>query len=68
MNSGSYIISRISCHGCANYVRDGNSNIEELPVIGWTYVKSMNDENKFKEGKVILEIKFINRENWNQVS
>jgi len=42
MLSGKHLVSDIKCNNCGDYV-------------GWTYQKAFTPENKFKEGKSVLE-------------
>lgn len=46
MTTGLHIICEISCMECDAYV-------------GWTYVTAFNPDQKFKEGKFILEKELI---------
>ncbi|KAI9019615.1 Yippee/Mis18 [Phycomyces nitens] len=42
MSTGTHIVRSISCCKCKI-------------VLGWTYIKAFKEENKYKEGKFILE-------------
>lgn len=44
MTTGQYAVQDISCRGCSSYV-------------GWSYVKSYEESEQYKEGKYILEVK-----------
>ncbi|CAO3609813.1 unnamed protein product [Cunninghamella echinulata] len=46
MTTGVHIVKDISCCQCNT-------------LLGWTYVKAYDDENKYKEGKFILEKKLL---------
>ncbi|KAL0092955.1 Yippee/Mis18 [Phycomyces blakesleeanus] len=46
MSTGTHTVRSISCCKCKI-------------VLGWTYVKAFKEENKYKEGKFILERKLI---------
>ncbi|CAO3623272.1 unnamed protein product [Cunninghamella blakesleeana] len=46
MTTGVHIVKDISCCQCDT-------------VLGWTYVKAYDNENKYKEGKYILEKKLL---------
>ncbi|KAI9488846.1 Yippee/Mis18 [Zychaea mexicana] len=46
MTTGLHTVRDISCVKCST-------------VLGWTYVKAYNDDNKYKEGKFILEKKLL---------
>ncbi|CCH61817.1 hypothetical protein TBLA_0F02780 [Henningerozyma blattae CBS 6284] len=46
MITGDYLVCDIHCHWC-------NS------VVGWKYLKSQRNDQKYKEGKYILELKMI---------
>lgn len=63
MNSGTYKINRLSCVGCMRKANNDEKG-SQLPIIGWIYNKSYNQDYKWKEGKFILEVKFIVRESW----
>ncbi|KAI9267174.1 yippee zinc-binding/DNA-binding /Mis18, centromere assembly-domain-containing protein [Helicostylum pulchrum] len=46
MTTGLHRVKEISCIKCSM-------------MLGWTYVKAYSDENKYKEGKFILEKKLL---------
>lgn len=48
MITGNYLVCDILCHWCRN-------------PIGWKYVRSQRKDQKFKEGKYILELKMITK-------
>lgn len=47
MNSGKYKISKISCIGCMP-VGSHERGLGIMPIIGWTYNKSYNEDNIWK--------------------
>ncbi|KAI8341383.1 Yippee/Mis18 [Chlamydoabsidia padenii] len=46
MTTGVHVVQNISCCQCKT-------------VLGWAYIKAYDDENKYKEGKFILEKKLL---------
>ncbi|KAI7869130.1 Yippee/Mis18 [Spinellus fusiger] len=46
MITGRHIVRNIACAHCDT-------------VLGWTYIKAFKEENKYKEGKFILEKKLL---------
>ncbi|SAM00891.1 hypothetical protein [Absidia glauca] len=46
MTTGVHVVQNISCCQCK-------------VVLGWAYVKAYDEENKYKEGKFILEKKLL---------
>ncbi|KAI8369281.1 Yippee/Mis18 [Radiomyces spectabilis] len=46
MATGIHTIRNISCAKCDT-------------VVGWVYIKAFNEENRYKEGKFILESKML---------
>ncbi|CCK69874.1 uncharacterized protein KNAG_0D01220 [Huiozyma naganishii CBS 8797] len=46
MITGAYLVCDICCHWCKN-------------VVGWKYLQSTNIDQRYKEGKYILELKTI---------
>jgi hypothetical protein len=64
MNTGTYDISKISCIGCYKTFNKDPHILSDVPTIGWIYLTSRNSDNLWKVGKYILEVKFIEKENW----